>query len=93
MYEVFYSKKAMKNLEIIKRDKKLYEDFKTIEKILQENPYRPNLPPSRIPKNGIKMQNAKIDTYHVKLTKDDRIFYRIDENDESIMIDDIEYVG
>lgn len=93
MYEITYKKQASKDLETIKRDKSLYKDFLMIEKALEENPFYPNLPQSRIPKNGIKMKNTKIDTYHVKLTSRDRVFYRIDEYNKTIIIDNIEYEG
>ena len=63
------------------------------EKAIEENPYEPNLPKSRIPKNGIKMKNTKIDTYHVKLTYRDRIFYSVDEYNKTVIIDEIEYNG
>ena len=54
MYEITYKAQAIKDLEFIKRDKKLYEYLQIIIKALEENPFHPDLPPSRIPKNGIK---------------------------------------
>ena len=93
MYEITYKKQAIKDLERIKKDKSLYKEYLLIEKALEENPFRPNLPQSHIPKNGIKLQNYKLDTYHVKLTAKDRIFYRIDKYNKTIIIDNLELEG
>lgn len=96
MYSIEYEHQAVKDLLRIEKDKKLFEQFEKICDILKENPYHPNLPKSKIPRNGIKMNGVTkkgLQVYHVKLTKEDRIFYTIDKNKEIILINNIEIEG
>ena len=92
-YTITYTEQGSDDLQLVKRDKVALKRFERIKAALIENPFTPNLPNGFIPKNGIQMKNYNPALYHLKLTDKNRVFYRIDQFNKKVIIDNIETDG
>lgn len=88
MYEILYTKQAMKDIEKLKINKNLYARYLEKEKEISINPKCPNVPQGDF--SELK-GNLKV-IYHIRLNQKHRIFYTISDNEREIYIDKIEEI-
>ena len=81
MYEILYTKQAVKDIENLKRKKSLYEKYLKREELIAQNPYSPNVPEG----DFSKMKGYK-NLYHVRINQKHRIFYSVTKNPDGIEI-------
>ena len=90
MYEILYTKQAVKDIEKLKQTKKLFEKYNEREKLIAENPYAP-----KVPKGDFSKMVGYKNLYHVRLNQKHRIFYSVTEygDEVEINIEGIEVEG
>ena len=89
MYEIYYSKQAIKDIEIIKRNQKIYNRYKEKESKIALNPKNPDVPQG----DFSELKGNLKGIYHVRLNQKHRIFYTVSDKDKSIYIDEIEEIS
>ena len=90
LFDIFYDKCVIDNLELIKKDKALFEKYEKLEKQLEENPYLYN---TKKPENIKFCNSVQEQFYYAELSDNVRIFYRICEHDSSVEIYMIDFVN
>ena len=87
MYEIRYSKRAMKDLEVLKRNKKAYKRYLEKEKRIAENPKRPNVPQG----DFSELTGNRKGVYRLRINQKHRVFYTVADEEHLVYIDEIEF--
>lgn len=90
MYEIVYTKQAVKDLEKLKESKSLYKKYEEREKLISINPYSP-----AVPKGDFSQMKGYKNLYHVRINQKHRIFYSVTRylDDFEVIIEGIEIEG